>query len=399
MKTRNELIELESVSIFQTYKRLPIIVDKAKGCRIYDMDGKVYLDFLGGIAVNALGHGHPKIIAAASNQIKKYMHLSNYYYQEAQILLAEKLKKLTGYSRIFFSNSGTESVEGAIKLVRRWAALNGKKDIISFTGAFHGRTYGALSMMDKPLYKDKMGPFLTDITILPYNDSNKLLEKINNDTAAVFLEFIQGEGGIICANKEFVNTIFELKNQYGFLVVADEIQSGTGRTGKFFGFDHYGVKPDVVTMGKGLGGGLPLGAILAKESLAGVWEKGMHGTTYGGNAVACSTGLVVLEELENGLLNHVSDIGNYLHEKLENIHSQFPEKIKEVRGIGLMKGLLLSFDATILMNKLLEKKIITNAASGTVLRFVPPLIIGKDEIDEFSDGLIEVLNEVTIAIS
>jgi len=389
---KNSLIKREHDSIFQTYKRLPIVVDHAEGARITDVEGNVYLDFLGGIAVNALGHSHPKIIEAINNQIKKYIHLSNYFYQEPQVLLAEKLKSISGYDRVFFSNSGTEANEGAIKLARRWGYDKEKTHIIGFTGGFHGRTYGTLSLMDKPLYKEKMGPFLPNMRMLQYNNIQALIGEINDFTCAIIIEFIQGEGGITSAENEFIDKIFDLKKKFGFLVIADEIQCGTGRTGKFFGFNHYDVSPDIVTMAKGIGGGLPLGAILAKEELAKVWEKGMHGTTYGGNALACTTGLVVLEELDNGLMTHVSETGHYFTNMLKRIQKEFPTLIYEVRGIGLMQGLLLSFDANELVNALLEKKIITNAASGKVLRLVPPLIITKDDVNELIDTLRQCLN-------
>ncbi|MCX7736489.1 MAG: acetylornithine/succinylornithine family transaminase [Candidatus Kapabacteria bacterium] len=386
-KTRNELIEAEHKYFLQTYKRLDIVPERAEGCRIYDKNGDEYLDFLGGIAVNVLGHSHPRILEAISEQAKRYLHLSNYFYQDSQIELAEKLIKMTGYSRVFFSNSGTESTEGAIKLVRRLGNLNNKSEIIAFTGGFHGRTYGALSIMDKPLYKDNMGPFLEKIKILPYNDVTALKNYINKSTAAVFLEFIQGEGGIAEAKSDFVSEIFNLKEKYNFLVVADEIQAGIGRTGKFHSFEHYNVKPDVVTLAKGLGGGLPLGCILTLENLSDVWSKGMHGTTFGGNALACAVGSVVLEELESGLMNHVISVGDYLKQRLIRLQKAFPELILEVRGRGLMQGLLLSFDATKLVELLLQQKVIANAASGSVLRLVPPLIISNDDVDLFSEKL------------
>ncbi|MGA2298487.1 MAG: aspartate aminotransferase family protein [FCB group bacterium] len=387
------LIEREKEVIFQTYKRHPIIVERAEGCRIYDAEGNSYLDFLGGIAVNALGHSHPKIIEAICEQSKKFMHLSNYYYQEPQIKLAEKLKEISGYSRVFFSNSGTEAVEGAIKLARRWGNLNNKTEMYAFSGGFHGRTYGALSLMDKPLFKDKMGPFLPNMHVLPYNDSEELINRLNTETSALILEFVQGEGGVTTANDDFVHTIFKLKEKYNFLVIADEVQAGTGRTGKFFGFEHFNVSPDIITMGKGIGGGVPLGAILAKETLANVWEPGMHGTTYGGNALACTAGLVVLEELQNGIQTNVINVGNYLKKKLEIIKNEFPALVLEVRGLGLMQGILLNFDAAKLVAKLIEKRVITNAASGKVLRIVPPLIITNAEVDEFISALSVSLKE------
>ncbi len=389
-----DYVKSEQANIFQTYKRLPVVVEKADGCRITDKKGDVYLDFLGGIAVNALGYGHPAILKAIQEQSARYLHLSNYFYQDIQIELAEKLKEMTGFDRVFYTNSGTEANEGAIKLIRRWGKDKGKNEIISFSGGFHGRTYGALSMMDKPHYKDGMGPFLDGMKIIEYNNIYELEKSVTDKTAAVVLEFLQGEGGISAPTIEFVEKINELKDKFGFLVLADEIQAGVGRTGKFFGFEHYDTMPDIVTMAKGIGGGLPLGAILGRENLEGIWEKGMHGTTYGGNALACATGLAVLKELESGLMEKIVETGNYLHRKLEEIKEEYREKVLEVRGRGLMKGLLLSFDAGIIVNKLVENKAIANAASGTVLRMVPPLIIDEKDVDEFIAILRKCLNDV-----
>lgn len=387
------LIEIEHENILQTYKRLPIEVAHAEGCNIYSNDGSVYLDFLAGIAVNALGHSHPKIISAVTAQINRYMHVSNYFYQDVQIELADKLTEISGFSKVFFSNSGTEAVEGAMKLVRRWEKSRNKTHIFGFSGGFHGRTYGPLSVMDKPLYKADMGPFLANTSVLPYNDVAVLENTINESTSAIILEFIQGEGGISSVTKEFCSKINELRQKYGFLVIVDEIQAGAGRTGKFFGFEHFDFQPDIVVMAKGIGGGLPLGAILVTEELSGVFEKGMHGTTYGGNAVACAAGMVVVDELQSGLLDHVKLTGKYFKSKLIELQTEFPDKILEVRGIGLMLGLHLSFDAQILVNILLEKYVIANAASGTVLRIVPPLIVKKADIDRFIQKLKLCLKE------
>lgn len=390
----HSLIEKESRLLLQTYKRIPIVVDYAKGTRIYDTEGNSYLDFLGGIAVNLLGHSHPKIIEAIKEQCERYMHLSNYFYQDAQIKLAEKLLQLTGYSRVFFANSGTEANEGALKICRRWGNQRNKKIIIAFTNGFHGRTYGSLSLMDKPKYKELMGPFLDNIKILPYNNIQILEKAIDTDTAAVFLEFIQGEGGLEEASKEFIDMLWELKNKFNFLIVGDEIQSGIYRTGNFFAFNKFNVEPDIVTLAKGLGGGLPLGAILLKESLANVFEKGMHGTTFGGNAVACTAGLTVLDEVSENLISHINSISKYLWKKLNDLADKFPNKIVEVRGRGLMCGLLLNFDATRLVEALFEEKIIANATSKNVLRLVPPLIISESDVDELINGLSNVLEKI-----
>ncbi len=390
----SNLIQIESEVIFQTYKRLPIVVERAEGARIWDINGNEYLDFLAGIAVNSLGHGHKRILEAVNKQISQYMHLSNYFYQEPQIKLAKKLVEMTGFSRVFFSNSGAEAMEGAIKLIRRYFHNSERTEIVALTGGFHGRTYGALSLMAQENYKSQMGPFLAGTKVIEHNSIAALESEINEKTMAVVLEFFQGEGGIVSPTVEYVNKLVELKEKYGFLLVADEIQTGAGRTGKFFGFEHFDVLPDIVTMAKGLGGGLPLGAILAKDFLANVWGKGNHGTTFGGNAVACAAGLAVLEELEDGLMDKVVEIGKLLKDELLNLMNKFPEKIIEVRGTGLMLGLLLSFDAAILLNELLNEKVIANATSSCVLRIVPPLIITKQEVDEFISKLEIALSRI-----
>lgn len=382
-----DLIEREHTALFQTYKRLPIIVDHAQGCRLYASDGTVYLDFLAGIAVNALGHSHPAVVEAVCTQAKKYMHISNYIYQEPQILLAEALKQATGFDRVFFSNSGAEATEGAMKLARRFGADHDKIDIVAFSGGFHGRTYGALSIMDKPKYKDKMGPFLSNTKIAEYNNIESLRRAIDEKTAAIMLEFVQGEGGVVAATPEFVAEIEKLRAKFGFVVIADEVQAGTGRTGKFLACEHFGFRPDIVTLAKGMGGGMPLGAICATEELASLWGPGCHGTTYGGNPVACAAGLAVIRELQGGVLANVSTTGNYLKGRLLEIRAKFPAKVLEVRGIGLMLGLKLSFEAGDLVAKMLTRHVISNATGGNILRIVPPLNITKGDCDEFIEAL------------
>ncbi len=388
----NNIIDREKNSIFQTYNRLPIQVDKAEGVRVYDTKGNVYLDFLGGIAVNVLGHSNPKLLKAIEEQSKKYLHLSNFFYQEPQVKLAEMLKEKTGLDRVFYANSGSETTEGALKLIRKWGSKNKKNKVIAFNGGFHGRTYGALSMMSKPLYKEGMGPFLDGISTITFNDINALRDNIDASTAGIVLEFIQGEGGIVSASNEFIEEINILKKKFNFLFVADEIQTGVGRTGKFSSYEHYNIKPDIITIAKGIGGGLPLGALIAKEEVANVWEKGMHGTTFGGNALSCACGNVVLEELNSGLQEHIVEISSYLLDKLNSLKDKHSNKIEEVRGKGLICGLALKYEARPLVEKLLaDKRIITNATSVNVLRLVPPFIITKDDVDEFITGLDECL--------
>ena len=386
-----EIIDREHAVVFQTYRRISVAIDRAEGMRIYDVDGKAYLDMLGGIAVNALGHSHRRIIEAVEQQIRRYMHVSNVFYQEPQVVLAEQLVAASGYPRVFFSNSGAESTDGAMKMSRRFGSATGRYDIIGFSGGFHGRTFGALSVMDKPLYKDGMGPFLPNTLVLPYNDVDALESRVDENTAAIMLEFLQGEGGITEATQEFIDAIWRLKEQYGFLVIADEVQSGIGRTGDFFAFERYGVRPDVVTIAKAMGGGLPLGGILATNEAAALLDRGMHGTTYGGNPVACVAGSVVMDEVMSGMMDHVREVGEYLHERLRELQSALPELVREIRGRGCMQGVVLSQDAAPFIPKLLERGVIANATAGTVIRLVPPFIITRSDIDELHAALTAVL--------
>lgn len=386
------LMEREHAVVFQTYRRIPVAIERAEGARIIDVDGRSYLDMLGGIAVNALGHSHPRIISAIEQQIRRYMHVSNVFYQEPQVILAEQLVKASGYPRVFFTNSGAESTDGALKLARRYGSARGRYDVIGFTGGFHGRTYGALSLMDKPLYKDGMGPFLPNTLVLPFNDVDALESRVDENTCAVMIEFLQGEGGIQSATQEFVDALFALKETYGFLIIADEVQSGIGRTGDFFSYEAYGVRPDIVTVAKAMGGGLPLGAILATEEAASLLDKGMHGTTYGGNPVACVAGSVVVDEVCSGLMDHVQKIGMYLHEQLQTVMNEFPEQIREIRGRGCMQGVVLNTDAAPYVQDLLRNGVIANATAGNVIRLVPPFVITNDDVDELIRALRTVMS-------
>jgi len=386
-----ETIEREQQALFQTYKRLPVVIDRAEGCRIIDVDGNVYLDFLGGIAVNALGHSHPRIVDAVVHQARRYMHVSNFFYQEPQVQLAEQLKGMSGYDRVFFANSGAEAIEAAMKLARRRGSRNGVYDIVGFTGGFHGRTYAPLSIMDKPLYKEGMGPFLPNTLVLPYNDVDALESRVDEHTCAVVLEFVQGEGGIAEASKDFVDAIMAARDRYGFLLIADEVQTGIGRTGDFFAFEHYGIRPDIVVVAKSMGGGLPLGAVLTTNAIAGLLDRGMHGTTYGGNPVACAAGSVVVQEVMDGLLEHVRSIGAYLHASLQDIALTYPERVRGVRGRGCMQGLVLNEDAAPIVAALLERRVIANATAGNVVRIVPPYVITRDDVDTFIAALHDVL--------
>ncbi len=390
--TNASLADREHQHFVPTYKRLAIEVDRADGMYVLARDGRRYLDFLGGIAVNALGHTHPKIVAAIEQQAHRYMHLSNFFYQDAQIDFAERLTAASGFPKVFLANSGTEAIEGALKLTRAWgSAHGGRHGAIGFTGAFHGRTYGALSITSKQRHKEGMGPFLPETAVLPFNDADSLRAAVDETTCAVFVEFLQGEGGINWITEEFARTIAELRREHGFLLVADEIQSGAGRTGDFFAFERFDVRPDIVTLAKGIGGGLPLGAILATEEVAATWGSGQHGTTFGGNALACAAGSVVLEEVRSGLSDHVREVGDYMLDALRDLQSALPSVVADVRGAGAMVGVELSVEAAPVVQAMLERNVIINATGERVLRFLPPFIFQRDHVDTVVSTLREVL--------
>ena len=365
---------------FHTYHRLPLEIERAEGIYIYTKDGQRCTDFFGGLAVNAVGHCHPRVIAAIEKQIHRYMHVSNYFLQEPQVELAERLVKITGYEKVFFSNSGAEAVEGAIKLSRKWGKKNGKRRLLSLSNSFHGRTMGALSLTERPKYRDGYEPFLPDTDSVEFNNVQDLVQKTNSETLAVILEFIQGEGGVNVVSSEFVKSLTALQKQFGFLIIADEIQAGAGRTGKFFAFQNFDVKPDIVVLAKAIGGGLPLGAILGNGRVADVFTGGSHGTTFGGNPVACAAGCAVLDEIiEKKLMNKASDIGVSLKSKALDLQLDYPRRIKEVRGMGCMIGIELFEDAQPLVDELLLRGFLANCTNKTVLRLLPPFLVEEEQ--------------------
>lgn len=388
------LKEKEEKYFLQTYNRLTPEIDYGDGVWLFDKSGEKYLDMFAGLAVNILGYNNPAVSKAITDQLKKFNHLSNYFLQDTQIEFAEKILKLSGYDRIFLSSSGTESIEAAIKLVRKYSNPVGKKEIISFKGGFHGRTYGALSLTYKEKYREGYEPFLPDVKFLTHNNEEELTEAVNENTAAVFLEFIQGEGGLSTVSENYIKTLKELKEKYNFLIVSDCIQCGAGRTGKFLSIQHYDISPDICVIAKGIGGGLPLGAIMIKESLKDFIKKGEHGTTFGGNPVSCAAGIAVLNELENGVMANADEMGKLLKSELEKLKNEFPETIKEIRGIGLMLGVELEnkFAETI-MQKFMEKKIFVNVTNVNVLRLIPPLIITEENIKLFTDTFRKIIVE------
>jgi acetylornithine/N-succinyldiaminopimelate aminotransferase len=390
------LSDREATVLFYTYKRLPLEIERGEGAYLIARDGTRYLDMFAGLAVNALGYAHPAVVKAISDQSARYTHLSNYFLQEPQIRLAELLTVHAGFEKIFFANSGTEAIEGTIKLVRKWGSTRGLTDIVSMSNSFHGRTMGALSLMDRPRYREGFGPFLNGFRISDFNDPDSLRECVTPKTAAVILEFVQGEGGIRPVSPAFVDTLAELHEEHGFLLVADEIQSGIGRTGRFFAYQHFqGVQPDVVVVAKPIGGGLPLGGILTRPEISDVLEPGMHGTTFGGNPVACAAGIAVMEEIINGrLMQHAAEMGELMSVEFERLKTKFPNLIKEVRVKGLMAGIELDREADSFVTATREKfHILINGTDRTVLRLLPPLIVTPDQVRTTVTALEKVLGE------
>jgi acetylornithine aminotransferase len=395
MNKNAELFEKEEKLFFHTYKRLGLDIVKGEGTTLIARDGKVYTDFFGGLAVNALGYNHPKVNEAIINQVQKYIHLSNFYVQEPQVLLAEKLLNASGYQRVFFGNSGTEAVEGAIKLARKWGQKEGKTQLIGLTNSFHGRTMGALSLTERQKYREGYEPFLPNVSHVGFNDVKQLRVAVNAQTLGVVLEFIQGEGGINVVSPEFAAALNELRDRYGFLIIGDEIQSGIGRTGRFFGFEHFGVRPDIVVVAKAIGGGLPLGAFLGNERVADVLSYGAHGTTFGGNPVACAAGIAVLTEvLDNGLMDRAKEIGDYLKSQFGGLQKEFSTLIREVRGYGCMLGIDLTIEGQPIVDQLQERGFLVNCTHQTVLRFLPPFTVTEDQCDALLSSLQEILADM-----
>ncbi|MGO9480871.1 MAG: aspartate aminotransferase family protein [Candidatus Kryptoniota bacterium] len=378
------LKDKEKEFILQTYKRLPIEVDRADGVYVYGKDGKKYLDFFGGIAVNALGYNNTRVKSAIMNQVSRYMHMSNIFYMDVQIELAETICRLSGYSKMFFTNSGTEAVEAAIKLSRRWGSTGKKTKLFALTNSFHGRTMGALSLTDRAKYRHGYEPFLPEVDHITFNEVDELRRKVDSDTAAVFVEFVQGEGGINILSNEFSEELFSLRRKHDFMIVADEIQAGIYRTGKLFAFEHYGVHPDLVTMAKPLGGGLPLGGLLVDSQFVDVLDYGGHGTTFGGNPVSCAAGLATLKELsERNIEAHVTKVGEYLKERLIEFQEKYVDFVSEVRGRGLMIGVECKTDCGDFVNRLLSNGVLVNCTNGNVVRLLPPLVIEEEHVDVF----------------
>jgi acetylornithine/N-succinyldiaminopimelate aminotransferase len=397
----DEIKAAEAKLLLSTYERNPIHFVAGEGVHLIDEKGERYLDLLSGIGVNALGYGHPAIETAIAEQSRKLIHLSNLYFHAGQAELALRLTEASGMSRVFFSNSGTEAWEAALKLARAYAGLRRSEGkalgttFLALEHSFHGRTMGSVATTHKAKYREPFEPVMPGVEFVAFDDVDDLKAKFSSDVCAVLIEAIQGEGGIRPVSKEFMKAARELTHSTGALLICDEIQAGLGRTGKWFSYQHYGVQPDVTTLAKPLAGGLPLGAMMCSEEAARAIHPGMHGTTFGGGPLACAVALAVFKTIEEDhLLEHVTEVGTYFHQRLEEL-AQKHSAIVDVRGLGLMLAVELDSAelAKQILSAMMERRILINRTSETVLRFLPPYILGKGDVDKAIDALNEVFTE------
>ncbi len=387
---KEKYIEDANKVLLHTYNRFNLVLEKGDGVYLYDTDGKEYLDFAAGIAVFAFGYNNKEYNDALKNQIDKIIHTSNLYYNVPAIEAATKLTAASKMDRIFFTNSGTEAIEGAIKLARKYAYLkdgNTDHEIIAMEHSFHGRSLGALSVTGNAHYQEPFKPLIGGVKFAKFNDLQSVKDLINEKTCAIIFETVQGEGGIYPATDEFIQGVRKLCDEHDIVMICDEIQCGMGRTGKMFAYEHYNVVPDVITVAKALGCGIPVGAFAAKEKIAAAMVPGDHGTTYGGNPLACAAVSKVFDMfVESNLLDHVNEISKYLEEKLDEIVEEF-DNVTARRGKGLMQGLVLTTPVGETVKRSIENGLIVISAGSDVLRMVPPLIITKDNVDKMIDIL------------
>lgn len=390
-----QVVEQDKKYFMPVFSRYSLVLSHGEGPYVFDTDGKKYIDFLAGIAVNVLGHAHPALVQAVCGQAGRLIHCSNLYYTEPQVLLIEKIAKLSGLDKVFIANSGAEANEGAMKLARKFGKMKNqdKFEIVTAENSFHGRTLATLTATGQPHYREGYEPLPGGFRYVPFNDKTALAAIVSDKTCAVMIEPIQGEGGIHVPIDGYLQYARELCDKYGALLIFDEIQSGMGRTGTFLACQGYGVKPDIVTLAKGLAGGVPIGAFMATDKVAAAFSPGDHGSTFGGNPLACTAALAVLDVIakENLMANAVS-MGAYLMNKLEELKKKYPALIKEVRGKGLMVGAELTRPGREVVDRCMAQGVIINCTAGNVLRFVPPLNINRGHVDEVVavlDGVLE----------
>ncbi len=370
--------------VMGTYNRYPVVFVKGKGCRLWDENGRSYLDMLAGIAVCNLGHCHPKVSSAVCRQAETLMHTSNLFHIPPQAELARLICENSFGSKVFFCNSGAEANEAAVKLARRYAAESGKGfKILAFKNSFHGRTVGSVSLTGQSKYREGFGELMPGVVFANFNDTKDVEKKLSEQFCAVIVEPIQGEGGVLPAEPEFLKFLRDKTRELEIPLIFDEVQTGIGRTGKLFAYEHYGVEPDVMTLAKALGNGVPIGAVVANEKFSGVLKPGTHASTFGGNYLACAAGIEVLKEISNeDFLRSVREKGQFLASSLKALKDEFPSKILQVRGKGLMIGVVVSFPCADFVKKALQKGLIINCTAGNVIRLTPPLVISYEELEE-----------------
>ena len=388
--------ELEHKYLMNTYKRLPVTVVRGEGARVWDDRGKEYLDFIGGVAVNILGHSHPEIVAAVSEQARNLIHTSNLVYSVPQIRLAELLIENSCFDKVFLCNSGAEANEGAVKLARKYGKLHlkGAYEVITAMNSFHGRTLAMVAATGQPKFQQPYTPLPEGFVNVEYNSIEAIKRATSSKTCAVMLEAIQGETGVNIPEDDYLEEVRSWCDEKGILLILDEIQTGMGRTGTLFAYQQYGIEPDIMTLAKGLAGGVPIGAFLATEE-ASVFALGDHGSTFGGNPLACAAGYATLKYvLENDVVENCCRVGDYLMSSLEGLNSKF-DFIVEVRGRGLLLALEFSSDiAEVVVKACLDEGLLLNAVKPSAVRFIPPLIIGESEVDEAIGILERVLARV-----
>jgi acetylornithine/N-succinyldiaminopimelate aminotransferase len=394
-----KLFEESSRYIMNTYSRYPVALRKGRGIKVWSTDGKEYLDFVGGVAVNILGHCHPRVVVALQKQAQRLIHVSNYFHIEPQIKLAKLLIENSFADKVFFCNSGAEANEAAIKLARKFAKEKMNPDrfeILTALNSFHGRTLAAVTATAQEKFHKGFEPLVPGFRYVPFNDVDALKSALTKETCAVLLEPIQGEGGVNVPDQNYLKAVREICNENNLLLIFDEVQTGMGRTGKLFAYEHYGITPDIMTIAKGLGGGVPIGAMLATDKVAESFQPGNHASTFGGNPLVCAAGVATLDTiLEDGfLLDHCNRMSGYFIERLEQLHTAFPNLIEEVRGKGLLLGMQLTREGGPIVTTCLEKGILINCTAGNVLRFLPPLIVQQKDIDK----LIEILHKIFMKI-
>lgn len=383
----------ESV-VMNTYSRFPVVLDHGEGAYVWDIEGKKYLDFVAGIAVNSLGCNYKKLVEKIAEQASKLIHCSNLYYTQPQIDVAQILVDHSDFDKVFFCNSGAESNEAALKLCRKYATMKGIEsgEIITMQKSFHGRTFGAVTATGQTKYQKGLGAMLPGISYVPYNDFEALKKAVTPNTCGILMEVMQGEGGIIPADKEYLQNIRKLCDEKDILLIFDEVQTGVGRSGELFAYQVYGVVPDAATFAKGLAGGVPIGALMANNKAASAFKPGDHASTFGGNSFATAAATVVLDELLNhDVLDNVKKQGSYLTERLKELQKKYSNLIVDVRGFGLMQGIELSIAPSSVISKCIEEGLLLVGAGASVIRFVPPLIITEKEIDEAVSILEKVL--------